>query len=160
MSNLFEQDFNPELDLKLERVVSVAPELVWKAWTRPEHVVHWFTPAPWKTIDCDIELKPGGIFRTVMQSPEGDQVDSSGCYLAVEKGRKLIFTDALLPGYRPAESAFMTAMILIELHEDGTKYTAIAKHKTATDRASHEEMGFLDGWSTALDQLVAHVQNW
>ena len=160
MSNLFEQDFNPEFDLKLERVVSVSPDLVWKAWTQSEHVVHWFTPAPWKTVDCDIDLQPGGVFRTVMQSPDGDKVDSSGCYLVVEEGRKIIFTDALLPGYRPANSAFMTAMILIEPHETGTKYTAFAKHKSVEDRAAHEEMGFLYGWSTALDQLVAYVKGW
>ena len=160
MSNLFEQEFNPELDLKLERVVSVSPELVWKAWTQSEHVVHWFTPAPWKTVDCDIDLRPGGVFRTVMQSPEGDEVDSSGCYLVVEEGRRIIFTDALLPAYRPAGSAFMTSMILIEPHEEGTKYTAIAKHKNVEDRTTHEEMGFLDGWSTALDQLVTYVKGW
>jgi uncharacterized protein YndB with AHSA1/START domain len=59
------------LDLVLERVVDVPPDLVWKAWTMPEHVKRWFTPAPWKTVACEIDLRPGGAFRTVMQSPEG-----------------------------------------------------------------------------------------
>src|SRR3954469_22499483 len=40
----------PGLDLVLERVVDVPRELVWRAWTRPEHLMKWFTPAPWKTI--------------------------------------------------------------------------------------------------------------
>jgi uncharacterized protein YndB with AHSA1/START domain len=152
-------DFDPALDLKLERVVPVAPELVWKAWTEPEHVVHWFTPAPWKTVSCNIDLRPGGTFRTVMESPEGEQVDNPGCFLVVEHGRLLVFTDALLAGFRPRESSFMTASVSIEPHPEGTRYTAIARHKTDTDRQTHVDMGFYDGWSAALDQLVAYVQS-
>ena len=53
-----------QLDLVFERIVDVSPELVWAAWTTPEHLKHWFTPAPWKTIDCEIDLRPGGLFRT------------------------------------------------------------------------------------------------
>jgi len=48
-------------------------------------------------------------------------------------------------------------MILLEPHGRGTRYTAIALHRTAAEKARHEEMGFHDGWGTALDQLVAHV---
>ena len=51
---------NPKLDLILERVVDVPREIVWAAWTKPEHIKKWFTPAPWKTVDCEIDLRPGG----------------------------------------------------------------------------------------------------
>lgn len=63
------QQPDPKLDLVLERVVDVPRELVWKARTTPEHLKKWFTPAPWTTVDCEIDLRPGGIFRTVMRSP-------------------------------------------------------------------------------------------
>src|SRR4051812_21279144 len=46
---------DPKTDLVLERVVDVAPELVWKAWTTPDDLKRWFTPAPWKTVDCEID---------------------------------------------------------------------------------------------------------
>ncbi|MCO1593883.1 SRPBCC domain-containing protein [Micromonospora sp. RHAY321] len=45
-------------------------------------------------------------------------------------------------------------MIKIEPDGDGTRYTAIAIHADASAKKSHEEMGFLDGWGAALDQLV------
>ena len=41
---------NPRLDLVLERIVDVPRELVWSAWTTPEHLKKWFTPAPWTTV--------------------------------------------------------------------------------------------------------------
>jgi hypothetical protein len=62
---------DPKLDLVLERVIDVPRELVWAAWTRPEHVKHWLTPRPWTVSECEIDLRPGGMFRFVMRSPEG-----------------------------------------------------------------------------------------
>ena len=149
---------DPKLDLVLERVVDVPRELVWKAWTQPEHLKKWFTPAPWKTIDCEIDLRPGGIFRTIMLSPDGQEVPNLGCYLEVIENERLVFTDALTPGYRPSEKPFFTAIVLLEAQGSGTKYTAIAIHKDESSRKAHEEMGFADGWGKALDQLVAHVK--
>lgn len=155
---------DPQFDLILERVVDVPPELVWKAWTTPEHLMPWFTPDPWKTVDCEIDLRPGGLFKTVMRSPEGVDSPNIGCYLEIVKNEKLVWTDALEPGFRPAQKpndcfgSFFTAMILLEPHGKGTKYTAIAIHGDEASRKKHEEMGFHEGWGTCLDQLVAYVK--
>lgn len=149
---------NPELDLVLERIVDVPVNLVWDAWTKPEHIVHWFTPAPYKTVHCEIDLRPGGIFLAVMRSPEGQEFGDPGCFLEVIPQRKLVFTDALGPGFRPKKTPFFTGMILLEPHGEGTKYTAIAIHPDAESKTKHEEMGFFQGWGTALDQLVAYMK--
>jgi uncharacterized protein YndB with AHSA1/START domain len=149
---------DPRLDLVLERIVDVPRELVWEAWTKPEHLGKWFTPAPWTVSDCEIDLRPGGIFRTTMRSPEGKEFPNTGCYLEVVPNERLVFTDALLPGYRPSENPFMTAIITLESVGKGTRYTATALHRDEAARIKHEEMGFLNGWGTALDQLVAHVK--
>ena len=151
---------NPKTDLVLERVVNVKPELVWKAWTTPEYLKMWFTPAPWKTVHCEIDLRPGGKFHTVMESPEGQRMPNTGCYLEVVPNRKLVWTGALLPDYRPADLAadvpfVFTAVIAMEPHGNGTKYTATVMHSNESGRAKHEAMGFHHGWGAALDQLVA-----
>jgi uncharacterized protein YndB with AHSA1/START domain len=155
---------NSNLDLVLERVVDVPRELVWAAWTKPEHIKKWFTPAPWTTVDCEIDLRPGGIFRTVMRSPEGQEFSNAGCYLEIVPNEKLVCTSALGPGYRPAirvdatgscEELYFTAIILMERQGDRTKYTAIAMHGDEKTSKKHEQMGFYQGWETALNQLVA-----
>ncbi|MCZ7583839.1 MAG: SRPBCC family protein [Deltaproteobacteria bacterium] len=155
-SPLFVPD--PKLDLVLERVIDVPRDLVWAAWTQPEHIVKWFTPAPWQTTDCEIDLRPGGIFRTTMRSPEGRDFPNIGCFLEVVQQERLVFTDALLPGYRPSEKPFMTAIVALQPEGTGTRYTAIAIHRDEAARKQHEDMGFYDGWGKALDQLVAHVK--
>ena len=94
----------------------------------------------------------------MMRSPEGKEFPNVGCYLEVIPNERLVWTDALLPGYRPSESPFMTAIVTLEPEGTGTRYTAVALHRDEAGRKQHEEMGFLAGWSTALDQLVALVK--
>ncbi len=156
---------NPTLDLILERIVDVPPELVWKAWTKPEHLKEWFCPKPWQVTECGIDLRPGGLFRTVMKGPDGVAQENLGCYLEIEKNRTLVWTDALEKDYRPnvlpngcIEGRF-TAFLMLEHHQDGTKYTVIARHGDEATCKSHKERGFEEGWGTALKQLVEYVKS-
>ena len=161
---------NAELDLVLERVVDVPRELIWAAWTTPEQIKKWFCPLPWKTIDCEIDLRPGGVFRTVMRSPEGQEFPNAGCYLEIINNQKLVWTNALAPGFRPVgqpvaspghecEEFLFTVTISLEPHGTGTKYSALVMHMDKDSRIKHEKMGFHDGWGAALDQLVAMIKN-
>ena len=151
---------NPQLDLILERITDVSIEQVWAAWTEPECLKRWFTPAPWTTIDCEIDLRPGGIFRTVMRSPEGQQIDNVGCILEVVPNRRLVWTGALGPGFRPQPARpevpfIFTAVIELEPKDGKTAYIVTAIHPDEASRKIHESMGFHKGWSAAFDQLVA-----
>jgi len=149
---------DPKLDLVLERTTDVPRELIWKAWTTPSLITQWFTPMPWKTVACEIDLRPGGMFKTIMQSPEGEQFPNMGCYLEIIPNEKLVWTDSLAPGYRPINPTDgglnFTAIILLEKNGNGTKYTAIGLHKTEADAQRHREMGFHEGWGKAFDQLL------
>jgi len=149
---------DPKLDLVLERVVDVPPALVWEAWTKPEHLRHWFTPKPWTVAHCEVDLRPGGTFRTVMRGPDGEEHDLARCYLEIVPQQRLIWTDALLPGYRPSANPFFTAIVELEPSGKGTRYTATAIHRDEDGRKKHEEMGFHQGWGTVLDQLVEYAK--
>lgn len=149
---------DPTLDLELQRYVNVSPSRVWDAWTKPDYLKKWFTPEPWTTVDAEIDLRPGGIFRTVMRSPEGQEFSNLGCYLEIVEKERLIWTSALLPGFRPNQTTGpfnFTAVILIEPQGNGTKYRAIAMHGSEGDSRKHEQRGFQNGWGKALNQLIA-----
>lgn len=149
---------DPKLDLVLERTIDLTPEQVYKAWTDQEGIKNWFCPAPWKTIVCEMDLRPGGKFKTVMQSPEGQEYPGEGCFIELIPNKKIVWTDAINGSLRPSAQPFMTAMLLLEPSGAGTKYTAIALHKDEETRKRHEDMGFLQGWSIVADQLVAYVK--
>ncbi len=157
---------NPRLDLVLERTVDVPPDLVWKAWTTPEHLMKWFCPLPWKTTKCRIDLRPGGEFFTRMEGPDGTGHDNVGCYLETVKNERLSWTSAMEAGFRPVakpESGpgwLFTGAILLEPAGKGTKYTAMAIHSSEADAKQHRDMGFELGWGKALEQMVAEIKKW
>lgn len=101
-----------------------------------------------------MELRPGGRFDSVMEGPNGERHASEGCYLLVEPERRLVFTDTMTAGFRPAGEPFFTGIVAIAPDGEGTRYVAIARHGNPATKARHAEMGFADGWGTALDQLV------
>lgn len=144
---------DPKLDLVLERTIDAPLALVWSALTKPEHVTKWFVPAPWTITACEIDLRPGGIFRTVMRSPEGQEFPNVGCFLDIVPQERLVWTDALQPGWRPSENPFFTAIVTLDTQGGVTRYIARAIHRDAAGRSKHEEMGFHQGWGTCIDQL-------
>ncbi len=151
---------DPQTDLVLDRTVDVPRELVWRAWTEPKHLMPWFCPLPWKTVDCAIDLRPGGAFMTHMQGPNGESMKDTGCYLEVVPHERLTWTGALGPDFRPkagVELAF-TAVLTFEKTARGTRYLVQALHPNAAQKVAHEKMGFAEGWGAALDQLVKYVK--
>jgi uncharacterized protein YndB with AHSA1/START domain len=80
---------------------------------------------------------------------------------------RLVWTNALAPGYRPANQQFdnvggfsFTAVISLESSGNGqTRYTALVMHGDPASRKKHADMGFHDGWGAAFDQLVALVKS-
>jgi uncharacterized protein YndB with AHSA1/START domain len=156
--------FNPKLDIEIEHVVDVPPALVWKAWTVPKHLMPWFCPKPWLTVECTIDLRPGGEFSTTMQSPEGAKFPGTGCYLEVIESQRLVWTNVLGPGFRPAPhnaeppGIAFTGIVMLSPEGKGTRYKARALHHNEAAFKQHSDMGFVEGWGTALRQLVEYIK--
>jgi len=157
-----------DTDLILERTLDAPIELVWEAYTNPEHIKQWFAPKPYQITECELDLHPGGIFRIRMVGPDGFDTGHGvpGCVLEVIDHEKLTWTSALGPGYRPnlsgegCESFPFTAVVTFADAGNGkTAYRAVALHKDVADREKHEQMGFNEGWGTVAGQLEEFAQS-
>jgi uncharacterized protein YndB with AHSA1/START domain len=148
-------------DLVLERILDAPRELVWRAWSDPKQLKLWWAPRPYRTVECEMDLRAGGSFYTRMVGPEDFDSPIHACFLEVVPGEKAVWTTALTAGFRPASEAphgcgafIFTAIISFEDAEAGkTRYRAVAMHKDQADRDTHAEMGFHDGWGTCATQL-------
>jgi uncharacterized protein YndB with AHSA1/START domain len=147
---------DPQLDLMVDRIVRTSPEVAWAAWTQPEHLRRWYAPAPGAITECEIDLRRGGTFRFVICDPDGNESRIDCCYLEVVPYQRLVWTNALVAGYRPAPTGFFTAEMTLQERPTGTLCTTIAMHRDEEDRDQHEAAGFHDGWGTVLDQLGAY----
>jgi uncharacterized protein YndB with AHSA1/START domain len=97
-----------------------------------------------------------------MQSPEGQQFPNMGRYLETIKNERIIWTNAMLPSFRPAPVTapcgdeaveFMfTAFIEMMTHgEAQTRYRATVVHADEAGCKAHAAMGFEGGWGAALN---------
>ena len=141
-------------ELVLTRLIDVPREKLYRAWTEPELIVRWFTPAPWKTVRAEVDVRAGGSSLIVMADPDGNEYPNPGVYLEVVPNERIVVTDAYTSAWQPSAKPFMTAIITFEDEDGKTRYTARALHWTVADRESHEAMGFHEGWGKAADQLA------
>jgi uncharacterized protein YndB with AHSA1/START domain len=106
-----------------------------------------------------MDLHPGGALVTQISEDGGAFMPHlCACFLAIDDLERIVFTNALIGGWRPAEKPFMTAIITLRDHPDGTSYAANVMHKNSADRTRHEDLGFFDGWGAVTNQLADLVE--
>jgi uncharacterized protein YndB with AHSA1/START domain len=143
-------------ELILTRIIDTSRERLFRAWT--QQLPQWWGPHGMTTPVCEMDLRPGGIFRTVMRAPDGQEYPTKGVFLEVVEPERIVFTNAYVPGWEPAPDLFFTAIMTFEALPGGkTRYTARALHWMVESRRQHEQMGFHQGWGESLDRLVALV---
>ncbi|WP_297514492.1 SRPBCC family protein [uncultured Caulobacter sp.] len=147
--------FPADRELVLERIIDAPAETLYRCWTSAELLPLWFCPKPWYVSDVRQDVRTGGNSYLVMNGPNGERVPQPGVYLEVIPNKKLVFTDAFTETWSPSEKPFMVGIITFEDLGDGrTRYRAAVRHWSAEDKATHEKMGFHEGWGVATDQLT------
>jgi uncharacterized protein YndB with AHSA1/START domain len=150
---------NPDLDLTISRVIRSPRSVVWNACTDRASFEQWWVPAPTVCKVLDMDLRPSGSFRTEIGEDGGAFMPHfMGCFLAIDPVERIVFTNALVSGWRPAQESFMTAVITMHDHPLGTEYVAHVMHRNTADRKLHEKLGFYDGWGTVTRQLAEHAE--
>jgi uncharacterized protein YndB with AHSA1/START domain len=151
---------NPKTDFVLERFIDAPKRLVWEALTKPEHVKEWYMPKAWGTVaECELDVRPGGIFRIDIATADGRAVPNVGCFLEAVPMERLSWTSMLFPDYRPAvfDDIPITAIVTIESVRSGTRYVFTALHRDEADFENNKTSGWQEGTEIAMDQLVARV---
>lgn len=147
-----------QYELRLTRLMDVSPDKLFRCWTEPALMKQWFAPKPYTTPVAEVDLRPGGASRIVMQSPEGQDIPRPGQYLEIVPNRRIVATDAFTGDWLPSDGKpFMTMVLTFEPeggpNSDKTRYTAVVRHWSEDDKKKHEEMGFHQGWGQCADQL-------
>lgn len=142
-------------ELVLTRLIDVPREKLFRAWTDPELMKQWFAPRPYTVPHVETDVRSGGSSLIVMRSPDGKDMPLYGVYLEVVQNEKIVFTDAYTSAWVPSGKPFMTAIVTFEDEGGKTRYTARVRHWSAEDKATHEKMGFHEGWGLCADQLAA-----
>jgi uncharacterized protein YndB with AHSA1/START domain len=141
------------LDLGINRVFAAPRDLVFRLWTDPAHLIHWWGPRGFRTLHCEVDLRPGGAWRIKSRAPDGMEFFSYGVFHEIVSPERLVFSHSFdFPGKPLGPSTLVTLRFL---EENGK--TRIAFHQgifeTIADRDGHQE-----GWSSAFDLIDDYLR--
>lgn len=141
-----------ERELVIERMFDAPPEVVFDAWSKPEHLVNWWGPNDFILPHCEMEFRLGGRYRFCMRSPEGEDHWVWGEYREISRPDRLVFSwnreDA-------KGNVWNSTVVYLDLAEDNGK-TRFTLHQTlfptTEDRDDHN-----GGWTQCLERLNVYV---
>jgi uncharacterized protein YndB with AHSA1/START domain len=139
-------------ELIIERVFDAPRDLVFKAWTEPERAARWWGPEGFVILSCEMDVRPGGLWRRRMRSPEGTLYCKRGVYREILAPERLSFTytDEDCEGNCGPET-----LVSLTFTGIGGKTRLIlhqAVFATEAQRESHRA-----GWTGSLDRLAGYL---
>ncbi len=151
-----------EREIVIVREFDAPRELVWRAWTEPEHVAQWFGPRGFSTRVEELDLRVDGRSRYVMIGPDGTEYPSHGVFLEVVEFERIVTTDEFgedvkMPDGSAPPSGIIQAYDFADAGNGRTRVTLTISHPDAATRRQHEEMGVVGGWNSTLDCLAEHL---
>ncbi|HET7578973.1 MAG TPA: SRPBCC domain-containing protein, partial [Bacillales bacterium] len=81
-------------ELVVKRIFDAPRDLVFEAWSQPEHLAEWWGPKGYTMQIAKFDLRPGGIFHYNQRSPEGEEAWGKFDYREIVKPEKLVFTNS------------------------------------------------------------------
>lgn len=134
--------------LTIEKTFEAPVDLVWEAWTKPEHVAKWWAPhgMPLEVIEYDFTI--GGKWKYQMSMPDGNPFISEGTFKEIVAKKKIVTSADFKPMTEDVE-----LHITFQAKGDKTFLVFSVVHASQEYRKQQEEMGFYNGWGSALERL-------
>jgi uncharacterized protein YndB with AHSA1/START domain len=134
--------------LELERLIPAPPERVFEYWTEPDLLLKWFGPEGFDIPEHELDIRPGGRWRKVLRSPEGQLRTVSGVYNTIEPPRRLVFTWAW-DDERGVRGHETEVTVTLEPTPGGTRLKLVQQiFQSAEMRKLHNA-----GWTSAFNNL-------
>jgi uncharacterized protein YndB with AHSA1/START domain len=145
-------------EIVISRVVQAPRELVWQAWTDPEHVKHWWGPNGFTTTIEKMEVRPGGVWKHVMHGPDGTDYPNYGVFKEVVKPERIVFS---LGGHmEDSPESLIDASWTFEALGNTTRVTIRMVFPTAAARDTVvKEHNAIEGGKQTLSRFDAYLAN-
>ena len=142
--------------ITFRRFLKAPPELVWDAFTKPEHMRNWYGPRYLEIVKCDVDLRVGGEYRMVHRAPDGQEFGFHGTFREIDRPRRLVQT-WVFEGMPDAESV---ETMELDAVDGGTLVRATSVHPSVEVRDTHLANGMEDGARESyerLDEVLAEL---
>ena len=156
----------------LTRVLQAPLQAVWDAWTQPQHLARWMSPAGMEVISAQMDLRPGGRYLYGLRMPGGAEMWGRWLFREVQPPRRLVWVHGFSNPAGEATRHPMAAQWPLEIlstltlseHAGIGRGTALHLHWLPINASAEERKVFTDGhasmaqgWGGTLQQLVEHL---
>jgi uncharacterized protein YndB with AHSA1/START domain len=140
------------------RVLDAPRELVWTAWTKPEHLAQWWGPDGFSTTTSAYDLRPGGVWRFVMHGPDGRDYENRITFDEIVEPERIRYHHGGGDDVEPVQ--FRTTVTFENLAGDRTQLTLHAVFPSAAARQRViKQYGADKGAVQTLSRLADYLAN-
>ncbi len=138
------------------RVFDAPRELVWEAWTNPQHVVNWWGPRGFTITIEEMDVRPGGVWKHTMHGPDGTDYANKSIFKEVVKPERIVYSHG--GGKKGGPGIHFEMTWTFEAVGEKTRVTLRHVFATAADRDRVvKEFGAVEGAKQTLDRLGEHL---
>lgn len=141
-----------QTEIRLVRVLDAPRELVFEAFSKPEHLRRWWGSAAFEMPVCEIDFRVGGAWRIVQREVSGTEHPFCGVYRTIEQPELIEYTFI----YDTEATRDFVAVESILLHPLGNR-TAVINTMTHGSRSARDGMisaGMESGAAESFDRLA------
>ena len=86
-------------ELIIEKTLNAPIDLVWEAFTNPNHVKNWWGPDGFTNTIFTMDVNPGGVWDLVMHGPDGTDYKNKSVFREIVKPNRIVFDHISGPKY-------------------------------------------------------------
>ncbi|HEY9678941.1 MAG TPA: SRPBCC domain-containing protein [Drouetiella sp.] len=151
----------------IEKTFDFPVEKVFDAFINKEKLAKWWGPHEFTNPKCEVDARPGGIYKIVMRGPDGVEFPCVGEFKTIDPPRKLIYTidvNEHPPEWHQAVNQArgvntkMEEMIFEILFDDLNGKTKVSVKASFGDKRDYEallKIGMKGGWGQSFEKLEA-----
>ncbi len=134
--------------IKMTRTINAPVAKVFEAWTDAAQLKRWLAPHPYEVREATADARPGGRYRIVVATVDDGPHTTTGEYLEVEPGRRLVMTWFYEGPLGKDETPSVVTVDFLEVAPGATEVTL-------THAELRSDEGGREGWTLILDKLAA-----
>lgn len=151
-----EPSWSLDREIVLCRVYDAPRELVYRAWTDPEHIQHWFGPKGFTCTTHAIDMRVGGMWRFDMDGPDGKRYPNRMTFLQMKAPELIVFDHGVDSDDDPGR---FRVTVTFDAQSNGkTVVTLRQLHPTKAQRDAGIAFGAVELGNTTMDKLDAHLR--
>ena len=146
-------------EIIITRTFNAPCALVWKAWTDPAHIMHWWGPAGFTNETCKSDLRVGGRFRLELRGPDGNVYPCIGTFREIIEHKRIVYEGETEDEHPCGAGIPPRATVTVSFAEQQgkTRLTLHTRFASPARKQAAAEARFVVSWEEALERLAEAI---